>query len=279
MKRQADNEDLANFWRKHQADFLALVSPPMALFQVFDVLPDVYFFVKNASGQTLFCSRNLPSHHGFRSVEEMLGKTDQELTPGPMADAILADDQAISETGQPLLKKMELWVDLLGLPTWHLCSKFPLKDRHGKVIGIMGVLRSVEWGNPDLPIDRTLEPAVQLLENNLKEFPGLECLSDHCFKSARQFQRLFKQMFGMGPREYWMKLRIREACHLLRLGTQEISDVAIELGFCDQSTFTVHFRRNVGVTPAHYAKQHHASDKHAHRTGRSKGSGFFDSHT
>jgi AraC-like DNA-binding protein len=86
-------------------------------------------------------------------------------------------------------------------------------------------------------------------------------------------------MFGMGPREYWMKLRIREACHLLRLGTQEISDVAIELGFCDQSTFTVHFRRNVGVTPAHYAKQHHASDKHAHRTGRSKGSGFFDSHT
>ncbi|MFN9912899.1 MAG: PAS domain-containing protein, partial [Pirellulaceae bacterium] len=129
MKRQADNEDLANFWRKHQADFLALVSPPLALFQVFDVLPDVYFFVKNASGQTLFCSRNLPSHHGFRSVEEMLGKTDQELTPGPMADAILADDQAIYETGQPLLKKMELWVDLLGLPTWHLCSKFPLKDR------------------------------------------------------------------------------------------------------------------------------------------------------
>lgn len=57
-----------------------------------------------------------------------------------------------------------------------------------------------------------------------------------------------------------MKLRIREACHLLRMGTLAISDVAIELGFCDQSTFTSHFRRNVGVTPARYAKQRDASN-------------------
>ncbi|MBV1900584.1 MAG: AraC family transcriptional regulator, partial [Kordiimonadaceae bacterium] len=35
-----------------------------------------------------------------------------------------------------------------------------------------------------------------------------------------------------------------------------ISDIAHKLGFYDQSAFTSHFRKQIGITPLAYLKQH-----------------------
>lgn len=145
-----------------------------------------------------------------------------------------------------------MWLDEVDLPSWHLSSKFPVKKRGGEVIGNMRVIRRVDWSSESLAIDRTLEPSVRILERNLTEFPGLSALSDACAKSPRRFQRLFSEMFGMGAYKFWMKLRMREACRLLSRRTLSISSIAGRLGFCDQSTFTMHFRRCVGTTPTKY---------------------------
>ncbi len=52
-----------------------------------------------------------------------------------------------------------------------------------------------------------------------------------------------------------MKCRIREACARLRTGRHSVARVAFDLGFCDQSNFTRHFRRHTGVTPTAYLRQ------------------------
>jgi AraC-like DNA-binding protein len=43
--------------------------------------------------------------------------------------------------------------------------------------------------------------------------------------------------------------------HLLAGTSEPIADIALTCGFCDQSAFTQHFRRHMGLTPAAYRKR------------------------
>jgi AraC-like DNA-binding protein len=52
-----------------------------------------------------------------------------------------------------------------------------------------------------------------------------------------------------------MKLRIQAACDALQREGSQISEVARELGFCDQSAFTQLFQKHVGLTPFKYQKR------------------------
>ena len=73
--------------------------------------------------------------------------------------------------------------------------------------------------------------------------------------SARQFDRKFQEAFGIPPQQFVFKTRILAACDELADLGQPIAEVALGLGFCDQSSFTRHFRRHMGVTPLRYRKQ------------------------
>lgn len=65
--------------------------------------------------------------------------------------------------------------------------------------------------------------------------------------------RAFRQHVGMSPYEWLTHLRIQRAKALLAAG-HTASDVAQELGYCDQSQLHRHFRRIVGTTPGAYAR-------------------------
>lgn len=63
--------------------------------------------------------------------------------------------------------------------------------------------------------------------------------------------RAFKKAYGLPPHAYQMQVRVDEAKKFL-LSDLPIADVAALTGFVDQSHFTRHFRRIVGVPPGHY---------------------------
>ncbi|MCL1125000.1 helix-turn-helix transcriptional regulator [Shewanella surugensis] len=65
----------------------------------------------------------------------------------------------------------------------------------------------------------------------------------------RQFQR----HFGLPPHTYQIQLRLRLAKQLISQGAS-LLDVALECGFHDQSHFSRHFKKTLGVTPGKYAK-------------------------
>jgi len=50
-------------------------------------------------------------------------------------------------------------------------------------------------------------------------------------------------------------MRIHDSCELLRTESIPINDIAVELGFYDQSSFTVQFKKCMGLTPLQYRKQ------------------------
>jgi AraC family transcriptional regulator len=83
----------------------------------------------------------------------------------------------------------------------------------------------------------------------LRELAGVVGLSPHYFSS------LFKNTFGVAPHHFVLSKRVQEGQKLLGTGSLSISEVAIELGFSDQSHFTQVFRKVTGTTPRRYQRR------------------------
>jgi transcriptional regulator GlxA family with amidase domain len=77
----------------------------------------------------------------------------------------------------------------------------------------------------------------------------LSCLADIAGLSTSYFSRAFKQSFGMPPHRYVMMRRLAAATELIRKTSKPLAQVAIEIGFSDQSHFTRIFTQMTGETP------------------------------
>ncbi|MCB1078244.1 MAG: helix-turn-helix transcriptional regulator, partial [Verrucomicrobiae bacterium] len=60
---------------------------------------------------------------------------------------------------------------------------------------------------------------------------------------------------GVSPQTFLIKTRVQAACEALRNTGTPIGDIALDLGFYDQSSFTGHFRHHMGVTPLRYRRE------------------------
>ena len=65
--------------------------------------------------------------------------------------------------------------------------------------------------------------------------------------------RVFRLQVGLPPHAYLTQVRINKAKLLLNLG-QPIAETAVDTGFVDQSHFSRHFKRILGMTPGQFAK-------------------------
>ena len=97
--------------------------------------------------------------------------------------------------------------------------------------------------------------AVDFIRENFRGKISIEELSQRTGLSPRQFDRKFKEAFGISPQQFILKTRILAGCDELANLQRPISDIAFELGFCDQSSFTKHFQKHMGVTPMQYRKR------------------------
>lgn len=70
--------------------------------------------------------------------------------------------------------------------------------------------------------------------------------------SVSRFHRFFRHHTGVTPLQYLTALRIERAKDLLRRTDLSIVQVALEVGYQSQSSFTRVFTRTVGVTPQAY---------------------------
>ena len=66
--------------------------------------------------------------------------------------------------------------------------------------------------------------------------------------------RLFKSATGRPPMEYYQYRRIQQGARRLLSPETSITDIALELGFCDTSHFSRQFRKYLGKEPREYRK-------------------------
>jgi PAS domain S-box-containing protein len=109
---------------------------------VLDNLPDRIFF-KDTQSRFTRISRALTEHFKLSHPREAVGKTDHDFFTAEHADAALQDEKQIMSTGDPVLGKIERETLPDGEIAWALTSKLPLKNRHGRAIGVFGISRDI----------------------------------------------------------------------------------------------------------------------------------------
>ncbi|MEO0841470.1 MAG: AraC family transcriptional regulator [Cyanobacteria bacterium J06643_5] len=99
-----------------------------------------------------------------------------------------------------------------------------------------------------------LELVIEYIRSNLDKNLGLNELAFLLHMSPHYFCHLFKQSMGMTPHQYVIKTRVHAAKELLLSGKYSIAQVALMVGFANQSHLNRHFKKLVGVTPGQICK-------------------------
>lgn len=117
------------------------------------------------------------------------------------------------------------------------------------------LLPQFEWKPLDLPeyYQQHLDLLLDAL-NAQEEFVCLETLSQKMGISRYAIIRLFKNNLGLTPHAYQLNHKVNQARSLLKCG-EPIIQVAVDLGFTDQSHFHRVFKLHTGITPKQYQTQ------------------------
>lgn len=107
---------------------------------------------------------------------------------------------------------------------------------------------------PD-PRRRMFDNAIHFMKNHYRQDIRLEDLAAMTFLSRNYFCTCFKECTGMTVLEYIQKLRIEEACSLLREDDKTITEIAGEVGYHDMKFFYKTFKKITGKAPGEYRAQ------------------------
>lgn len=221
---------------------------------LFDHLDQVSFFLKNRQFQIVAANRHFFGRLGFSEEGEIVGKDDFELFPESLARKFRTDDQRVLETGEAMSQMVELFLSRQGLPDWFVTTKMPIRSLTGNPAGIMGTVQRYNQKRGLNSADSTIAKAVRRM---LEEPGGIDLLSDLAAElgmSHRNFDRRFKEDTGLTPKQFLGRSRVQLGCQMLQQTDAPIAEIAIDLGYCDQSAFTAQFRQRMGYTPNRYRK-------------------------
>ncbi len=242
-----------------QTAFLDQVGTKSAFYSLFNHLPGVSFFAKNKSFEIIFASQSFVERLGYKSEADIIGKTDFDLFPKSLAENFRRDDAWVISHQMPKLKIIELYINTNGLPDWYMTNKLPIFDRKNRIIGVMGTTQSYHHGKELIQPYLKIEPAILFIRTHFREKISVAQVAETVNLSPRQLDRKFQEMLKMSPQEFIMKLRIKTACNELSCSSKPIMNIALDLGFYDQSSFTLLFRKQMGMPPLQYRKRHQES--------------------
>ncbi len=136
---------------------------------VLNNIPERVFW-KDRDGRYLGCNKACAGDAGIPSPEAIVGKTDYELDWRATADAYVADDRKVIQSGKAQIGYEEAMIGADGTERWLRTSKAPLYGPRGSVIGVLGAYADItDRKRADEKIQRY---SAQLSETNeeLKRF-------------------------------------------------------------------------------------------------------------
>lgn len=177
----------------------------------------------------------------------------QEFAQGPIRN--LRDDfQVTSPQLQALIRLFglelangglngPLYVEALGTALSHgIMNEFGIKAR------------TAPAAHSDQP---NLRRALDLIHDEYFRSISLDELTGVTGLSRAQFIRRFRSVFGKSPHAYLIDYRIAVAKQRLKSGKPvTFAQLALDLGFSDQSHFHRHFRAITGASPAAFRREH-----------------------
>jgi len=236
-------------WREA---FLASIASTSYLQAMFDHMPDVVFCIKDRGGRYVLISEACVERCGLNRKQDAIGKTAFALFPAPMAERYTRQDEQLFKTGKPIIDSLDLTVYRDRSTGWCLSMKQALHDRSGAIIGLACISKDLIEPSRARMIDDDFARAVDRMREHYAEKLRVQDLARQARVSVAQFERRMKRIFQLSAGQYLMKVRVDAAARLLQHSAESISDIALHVGFFDQSRLSRVFRRVTGMTPGQY---------------------------
>jgi AraC-like DNA-binding protein len=150
-----------------------------------------------------------------------------------------------------------------GAPAWlagRLYQEFREPDAlsplvvEGTVLEILGhaARRAASAGRRPPP--RWLRQVTDLLHARFRENLPLDELARTAAVHPAHLARVFRRHLRCSAGEYVRQLRVEHACRALSRTDTPLAEVALNVGFSDQSHFSTVFKRHTGFTPAAFRR-------------------------
>jgi transcriptional regulator GlxA family with amidase domain len=106
--------------------------------------------------------------------------------------------------------------------------------------------------------DEQRQSAIDYILSNLDSALSMHKVAAACGLPYRLFSRAFKLSLGASPHDWAMATRVDRAKRLMQASSLRLSDIALMVGFCDQSHFNRVFVRFSACTPGEWRRNHEA---------------------
>lgn len=99
-----------------------------------------------------------------------------------------------------------------------------------------------------------IRKALRYMADHYSSHLELQQVAEYVGLSPSYFSTLFRQTVGVPFREHLNHIRVEESKRLLLTGQYTLADIAVSMGFPDQSYYCKVFRKITGVTPGKYRR-------------------------
>ncbi len=98
----------------------------------------------------------------------------------------------------------------------------------------------------------TFTKAIRYMNEHIEKHLTLQDISSHLKISMSYVHTLFKMHTKQSPIEFFIRLKIEQACRYLSLTDYQVQEIAQRLGYFDVGYFSRTFKKIIGTSPRKY---------------------------
>ena len=102
---------------------------------------------------------------------------------------------------------------------------------------------------------RAILEACKIIESDFKTFPSVKTLSANVKMGETSFKTKFKNIIGMSPYQFFLKLKLERARDLLEHSNHSVSEIGYQCGYTNLSHFARQFKKHFGILPSELVRE------------------------